>query len=276
MPLSQTTRRGFLTTLTAALSSSVLGSDVPPTPLGVPLRQEPLAFAFEELEPFLNARTLRRHYEEHHANYLRELRETLAAADMTVGNVTSLMPGMSHMAHPPRADSKLPLGRLLSSGLSFQEPQKLSKESLKAIRMAGGGHINHTVFWRFLCPPESGPSGPQGRAARAIVEDFGSVKTFRRVFKEAALAHPGSGWAWLTYRPDGCLVVSTTPNEDNPLMKDHIPWHLAGRPILALDLWEHSYCEQYGEDREQYIDAWWKVVNWEFVGHAYEIVTAKV
>lgn len=276
MPRQFSTRRGFLTTLATAVTGSVLGGETPPTRLGVPLRQEPLAFPFEALEPFMDARTLRRHYEDHHANYLRELQETLAAEDMTVGNVTSLMPEMSYMVQTPKADSKMPLGSLISQGLSFQPPQRLSKESIKAIRRAGGGHINHTAFWRFLCPPDSGPSGPQGKTARAIVEDFGSVKTFRRVFKEAALNHPGSGWAWLTYRPDGCLVVSTTSNEDNPLMKDHVPWHLAGRPILALDLWEHSYWEQYGDDRERYIDAWWQVVNWEFVGRAYEVVTARI
>lgn len=276
MQYSSMTRRGFLTTAAAAFCSAALGAPPPvTTPLGVPLRQEPLAFDFEQLEPFMKASTLRRHYHGYHAAYVRELEMALQAEEMAVGNVVSLMPGMERMIQPPRSDSRMPLGRLVSQGLSFQPPRTLSKETTQTIRRAGGGHINHTAFWRFLCPPDSGPSGPQGRAARAIQEDFGSVKAFRQVFKEVAMAHQGSGWAWLVYRPDGCLVCSTTANEDNPLMKDHIPWHQAGKPILSLDLWEHSYCEQYQEDREQYIDAWWKVVNWEFVNRAYSIVTGK-
>lgn len=277
MQYSSTTRRGFITAAAAAFSSTVLGAPAPlSTPLGVALRQEPLSFDFEALEPFMKASTLRRHYRETHAQYLRELEMALHAEAMTVGNVVSLMPGMDRMIQPQKSDSLMPIGRLVSQGLSFQAPQTLSKESIQTIRRAGGGHINHTAFWRFLCPPDSGPSGPQGRTARAIQEDFGSVKAFRQVFKETAMNHTGSGWAWLVYRPDGCLVTSTTMNEDNPLMKDHIPWHQSGKPLLALDLWEHSYYEQYQEDREQYIDAWWKVVNWEFVTRAYAIVTGKV
>ncbi len=271
-----------MTAAVAAFSGAALGQESrihphhPNTPLGVPLRQEPLGFAFEALEPFMKASTLRRHYEDYHAGLQHELQATLEAEEMTVGNVVSLMPGMNHVILPQRSDSRMPLGTLASQGLSSQPAQTFSKESVKVIRRAGGGHINHTIFWRFLCPSESGPSGPQGQTARAIQEDFGSVKAFRQVFKEAAMAHKGPGWAWLNYRQDGCLVVTTTKNEDNPLMKDHIPWQETGRPILALDLWEHSYSEQYLEDREQYIDAWWKIVDWQFVSRAYGIVTGKV
>lgn len=270
-------RRAFITAAASAFAGSLIADGIPPAPQprGIPLHQERLPFAFEALEPFMSAQTLRRHYEEHHAAYLQELQGTLEAEEMMVGSVLSLMPGMERMLQPPKSDSRMPLGRLVSQGLSFQEPQTLSQESILSIRRAGGGHINHTLFWRFLCPPGSGPSGPQGRAARAIQEDFGSIKAFRQIFKEAAMNHHGSGWAWLVYRPDGCLVVSTTANEDNPFMKDHVPWQEAGRPILLVDLWEHSYYEQYREDREQYIDAWWKVVNWEYVTRAYGVVTGK-
>lgn len=274
MQHSSISRRGFITASAAALTGSLLGAP-PPTPQGIPLYQEPLKFPFEALEPYFSAKTLRRHYEEHHANYLLELQNTLAAEELMVGSVISLMPGMERMIQPQRSDSRMPIGRLVSQGLSFQEPQTLSRESVQAIRRAGGGHINHTAFWRFLCPPDSGPSGPQGKVARAIQEDFGSIKNFRELFKEVVLNRSGSGWAWLVYRPDGCLVVSTTPEEDNPFMKDHIPWHEAGRPVLMLDLWEHSYYEQYRDDREQYVDAWWKVVNWDYVARAYQVVTGK-
>jgi Fe-Mn family superoxide dismutase len=273
LPIS---RRGFICTTATALTGALLGStEYPAAPLGVPLWQEPLNFPFTALEPYLSAATLRRHYKEHHAELLRDLQETLLAEDMTVGNVTSLMPDMHNVIQPQRTDSLMPLGKLASLGLSSQPPQTLSAQSVETIRRSGGAHINHTAFWRFLCPPDAGPKGPQGRVARAIQEDFGSVKTFRQVFKEVAMSRNGSGWAWLVYRPDGCLVATTTANEDNPLMKGHLSWLETGRPILALDLWEHSYYEQYQEDREQYIDAWWKVVNWNFVSRAYSIVTGK-
>ncbi|WP_346334146.1 superoxide dismutase [Prosthecobacter sp. SYSU 5D2] len=218
---------------------------------------------------------LRRHYEEHHASLLLDLQNTLAAEGMTVGNVVSLMPGMDRVILPQRTDSRMPLGRLASLGQSFQPPQTASNRTVQSIRRAGGGHINHTAFWRFLCPPGKGPKSPNGRVSRAIQEDFGSERMFRQVFKEVAMNRNGSGWAWLTYRQDGCLIASSTSNEDNPLMKDHVPWQNSGRPILALDLWEHSYYEQFKDDREQYIDAWWKLVNWKFVDRAYGIVTAK-
>ena len=270
------TRRGFISSAAAALTGSVLAGDsYPATPMGVPLRQEPLKFSFEALEPCMNAAMLRRHYEEHHAGYVRDLRATLEAEEMVVGNVTSLMAGMASVVQRQRSNSRMPLGRLASQGLSFQAPQTLTSESAQCIRRAGGGHINHTAFWRFLCPPGSGPKGPHGRVSRAIAEDFGSERVFRQVFKAAAMDRDSSGWAWLVYRPDGCLIVSTTADEDNPMMKEHIPWQNSGRPILALDLWEHSYYDQYKDDREQYIDAWWKLVNWNFVGRAYSIVTGK-
>lgn len=248
---------------------------LPNAPMGVPLKQEPLNFPFEALEPFMKASMLRRHYEEHHASQLRELQETLAAEEMTVGNVISLMTDMDRVVLPQRTHSRMPLGRLASLGQSFQPPHTASKRSVQTIRRAGGGHVNHTAFWRFLCPPGQGPKGPNGRLSRAIKEDFGSERMFRQVFKEVAMKHDGPGWVWLTYRQDGCLIASTTPNEDNPLMKDLVPWQNSGRPILALDLWEHSYEEQFKDDREQYIDAWWKLVNWNFVDWAYGIVTAK-
>jgi Fe-Mn family superoxide dismutase len=269
-------RRGFISASLSAMAGSIYAdSGIPNAPLGVPLKQEALKFPFEALEPYMKASMLRRHYEEHHASLLQDLQSTLAMEEMTVGNVVSLMPGMNAVIQPQRTDSRMPLGRLASKGQSFQPPQTLSPASVKMIRHAGGGHINHTAFWRFMCPPGQGPKSPSGRASRAIQEDFGSERMFRQVFKETAMKRDGSGWAWLVYRPDGCLIATTTPEEDNPLMKDHVPWQNSGRPILALDLWEHSYYEQFKDDREQYIDAWWKLVNWKFVDWAYGIVTSK-
>lgn len=266
-------RRGFLTSAIASLAATAAGAKTPLPRQGVPLRLEPLPFDFGALQPCFRADSLRRHFETHHADQLRELSQSLTEQRVEVASVVSLMPGMDRLAQPSRQVSSLPLGRLVSQGVSHQPPEPLSPKAVRVIRQAGGGHVNHTIFWRSLCPPGSGPSGPRAELARAIREDFGSVTTFRRVFKEVAMAHEGSGWAWLVYRQDRSLVVSTTPNEDNPLMKDHVPWHRAGRPILALDLWEHSYYETHGGDRERYIDTWWEVVNWNFVDRAYQIVS---
>jgi len=270
---SAVSRRGFLASAAASLAATAVGAKSTPTRQGVPLRLEPLPFDYGALQPCFSAASLRWHYETHHAEQLRELSQSLDEQRMEVASVVSLMPGMDRLAQPSRQVSSLPLGRLVSQGVSHQPPEPLSPKAVRVIRQAGGGHVNHTIFWRTLCPPGSGPSGPRAELARAIREDFGSVTTFRRVFKEVAMAHEGSGWAWLVYRQDRSLVVSTTANEDNPLMKDHVPWHLAGRPILALDLWEHSYCETHGADRERYIDTWWEVVNWNYVDRAYQIVS---
>jgi Fe-Mn family superoxide dismutase len=270
---SDVSRRGFLASAVASFAASAAGARNVPPRQGVPLRQEPLAFGFSALQPCFSAASLRHHYESHHAEQLRELSQSLDEQRLAVACVASLMSGVDRLAKPSLQVSSLPLGRLVSQGVSNHPPEPLPPQMVRVIRQAGGGHLNHTVFWRCLCPSGSGPSGPRAELARAIREDFGSVSNFRRVFKEVALAHVGSGWAWLVYRQDRSLVVSTTPNEDNPLMKDHIPWHQAGRPILALDLWEHSYCETHAEDRERYIDTWWDVVNWNFVDRAYQIVS---
>ncbi len=270
MSKSEVTRRTFLASAAASLAATAAGAKNTPPRQGVPLRLEPLPFDFGALQPCFSAASLRRHYEIHHAEQLQELSRALAEQRLEVASVVSLMPGMDRLAQPSRQVSSLPLGRLVSQGVS---PQPLPAQVVRVIRQAGGGHVNHTVFWRCLCPQGHGPTGPRAELARAIREDFGSITNFRRVFKEAAMAHEGSGWAWLVYRQDRSLVVSTTANEDNPLMKDHVPWHRAGRPILALDLWEHSYYETHGNDRERYIDTWWNVVNWNFVERAYQIVS---
>ncbi|HRK15489.1 MAG TPA: superoxide dismutase [Prosthecobacter sp.] len=204
---------------------------------------------------------------------MSKLKETLDAQSISVGNVAALMSNIEGIIRPSNSRSVLPLGRLISLGMSGSSDHVLPPKTVRVIRQSGGGHVNHTAFWRFLGPHGSGPSGPQGDSARAIREHFGSVRNFRRFFKEVAMSHVGSGWAWLVFRQDKALVVTTTFNEDNPLMKDIIPWHQAGRPILALDLWEHSYYDAHGDDRESYVDSWWKVVNWTFVERAYQIVT---
>lgn len=236
-------------------------------PLGIPLRQEPLAFDFAALEPYLDADTLRLHYEVHHREIVDALNTTLQEVNLSVGNVAALMPNIRSLILPPN-----PRKTVVRMG---GPPEMLSAEMQQKIRTYGGAHINHTTFWRFLAPPGSGPAGPEGRVAEAIVRDFGSVQEFKAAFTEAALRRFGSGWAFVVYGPDGRLVITTTKNEDNPMMKDFVKPAHHGRFILCLDLWEHSYYLKYRGDRQKYIDAWWNVVNWKFVSRAYSIVTSK-
>lgn len=262
-------RRTFLTASGAALAGAVWSADEEPqvlAPLGIPVRQEPLAFDLAALEPHLDAATLKLHYNVHHAELLAKLEETLTGLRLKVGNMTALMRNMKNIVLPLD-----PAQKVVRMG---GPPERPTPEDQQLLRMYGGGHVNHTAFWRFLAPKGSGPKGPEGKAAAAIVSEFGSVDEFKKAFTAAALKHFGSGWAWLVYRPDGRLVITTTRNEDNPMMTEILRPEQCGRPILCLDLWEHSYYTKYKNERKQYIDAWWNVVNWGFVSRAYGIVTS--
>lgn len=239
-----------------------------PVPRGVPLRVEPLAFPIDALEPYFDAPSLRHHHDDYHTECLSQLIQTLDRLHLTVANVVSLMPSFRSLVQ--LSDSR-------SSRLTLTQPpaDPISIEAIVAIRKFGGAHINHTAFWRFLAPVDIAKRGPQGDLKRAIRRNFGNVTNLKKAFSKAAIKQVGSGWAWLSYRNDGTLFVSTTANEDNPLMNDVIPWHQQGKPILCLDLWEHAYLHRYHEDRHKYIDAWWNVVNWPYVERAYAIVTAQ-
>lgn len=264
------TRRAFVSTGCAAVAGALVAAEPEPefvAPLGIPLRQEPLAFDFDALEPYLDAATLKLHHGRHHTEILDRLNYTLHQINLSVGNLTAIMPNIRSLVLP--SDPRRTVVRMGGP------PEKLSAEHQQDIRVYGGAHVNHTAFWRFLAPPGSGPKGPEGRVAEAIVRDFGGINEFKTAFSEAALKHFGSGWAFLVYRPDGKLVITTTKNEDNPLMKDFVKPAQQGRFILCLDLWEHSYYLKYRNDRKKYIDAWWNVVNWNFVSRAYTIVTSK-
>jgi len=267
-------RRAFLTSALPALAGTLLGAEQEerPPPLGIPLQQEPLAYDLDALEPYLDAATLKLHYQEYHAKHLSEFRRTLNDVELSVGSVTSLMPCIQSMKRPPRVRHSILQLSLAQNRPATGVQSVLPEHVQKSIRQHGGAHVNHTIFWRFLAPPGDTPLGPQGRAAAAIDDEFGTLHEFKKAFTAAAMNHSGAGWAWLVYRPDKKLVITTTPNEDNPLMKEFVDWRDHGRPILALDLWEHSYYKKYKNNRRAYIDAWWKVVNWEFVNKAHAIV----
>jgi Fe-Mn family superoxide dismutase len=123
-----------------------------------------------------------------------------------------------------------------------------------AVRNNGGGHFNHSLFWRVMKKAEGG--GPKSEVAEAIKSSFGSLESFKAGFTKAALEVFGSGWVWLCYRDSG-LVIESTPNQDNPVMNG------GGEPILGLDVWEHAYYLRYQNRRPEYLEAWWSVVNWD-------------
>lgn len=238
---SNPSRREFLATTTkAGLSVGLLGtafSDLLAQPhqqvVGTGFTQTPLPYAYTALEPHLDARTMEIHYSKHAAAYASNLRD--AAKEEAV-------------------DTAQPLEQVLGS---------ISKYSAK-MRNNGGGHYNHELFWSILAPTSAeGLSGsPEGSLLKALKTSFGSYEAFVSQFETAAKTRFGSGWAWLLVDATGKLVVSSTPNQDNPLMDVA---EVKGTPILGLDVWEHAYYLHYQNRRPDYVTAFWKVVNWKAV-----------
>jgi len=187
-----------------------------------------LPYAFSALEPHVDARTMEIHHGKHHAAYVNNLNAALQGT----------------------ADEGKSLESLLTN---------ISACSM-AVRNNGGGHWNHTMFWEIMSP--NGGGEPTGKLADAIRDAFGSFDAFKTTFAQAATTRFGSGWAWLCVGNDKKLFVTSTPNQDNPLMD--VAEH-KGLPILGLDVWEHAYYLHYQNRRPDYIAAWWNVVNWEAV-----------
>lgn len=230
---------------------------------GVPIDQEKLDYDFKALEPHIDALTMEIHYTKHHAAYVANLRKALDSVHLEAASVSSLLRTMDILT--PQGEKAVL--QLKQSMAGFPEDVKT------AIRNNGGGHMNHTLFWRYMAPAGSGPASPQGKLAEALMSTFGGLDEFKKAFTEAAMKHFGSGWVWLTYGQDNKLFISTTANQDNPLMKGVVPDAEYGRPILCLDLWEHAYYLKYQNRRADYVAAWWNVVNWPRVERSYGIVT---
>lgn len=193
-------------------------------------QQKPLPYSFNALEPYIDALTMEIHYTKHAATYTKNLADASVAEKVDTSNTS--------------------LTTLLNS---------ISKYSPK-MRNNAGGHYNHELFWQLMKPAPS--SAPSGTLAEAINKTFGSFADFQKAFGEAAKARFGSGWAWLLIKKDGTLAISSTPNQDNPLMDIA---EVQGTPLLGLDVWEHAYYLKYQNKRPDYINAWWNLVNWEFV-----------
>ncbi len=215
-----------------AASFSTAGEGAPPA-----FTLAPLPYAYDALEPHLDAKTMEIHHDKHHAAYVAKLNEALVG-------------------------TKAPDLKTLLSNLS-----SVAEKTQPAVRNQGGGHFNHTLFWSLMGKPGTAGVGgePSGKIGPALVKAFGSFKGFQEKFAEAGMKRFGSGWAWLVARPDGSLLITSTPNQDNPLMKGVVPETDLGTPILGLDVWEHAYYLKFQNKRADYIGAWWNVVNWSHV-----------
>jgi Fe-Mn family superoxide dismutase len=193
--------------------------------------QPELPYAFDALEPHIDAKTMEVHYSKHHAGYISNLNAAIEGTEW----------------------SDTPLDELLRTLDSVTEDIR------GAVRNNAGGHCNHSLFWSIMSPDAGGE--PTGELAAAIETSFGSFDDFKAKFSKAAATRFGSGWAWLTVDNEGSLNVCSTPNQDNPHMADGC----ICSPILGLDVWEHAYYLNYQNRRPAYVEAWWNVVNWQAV-----------
>lgn len=186
-----------------------------------------LAYDYNALEPYIDARTMEIHHTKHHAGYTNNLNNAIKDTDLENKSIEDIL-------------------------------KNISKQSV-AVRNNGGGFYNHKLFWEIMSPKGGGEA--TGKLLDAIVKDFGSFAEFKELFNKAAATRFGSGWAWLVNQ-SGKLLVSSTPNQDNPLMDVA---EVKGTPILGLDVWEHAYYLKYQNKRPEYIDAFWNVIDWDQV-----------
>ncbi|GIW92971.1 MAG: superoxide dismutase [Mn] [Pirellulaceae bacterium] len=196
-----------------------------------------LPYPYDALEPHIDARTMEIHHTKHHQAY--------------INNVNAAIEGT------PLADKSV--DELISDLNSVPENIRT------VVRNNGGGHSNHSLFWTIMAPKAGGE--PTGELAEAIRGAFGSFETFRDQFTKAAMGRFGSGWAWLSF-DKGKLIVESTPNQDSPIMEGRIP-------LLGLDVWEHAYYLKYQNRRNEYVQAWWNVVNWPEVARRYAEAKAR-
>jgi Fe-Mn family superoxide dismutase len=193
----------------------------------------PLPYPADALEPYIDAQTMTIHHDKHHQAYVDNLNKALA--------------GTEH------------------ENKSLEDIVRIAGSISPAVRNNGGGHWNHTFFWEIMAPHAGG--SPTGELADAINSAFGSFDTFKEKFNAAGTTRFGSGWAWLIVR-DGKLEVTSTPNQDNPLMDVA---EVKGAPILGVDVWEHAYYLKYQNRRPEYLSNFWNVINWAKVSELYAV-----
>lgn len=190
-----------------------------------------LPYAYDALEPYIDAKTMEVHYSKHHRTYFDKFCAAIKESELEQQSLRRIFANISSLA--------------------------------PAVRNNGGGYYNHVLYWNCMTP--NGGGVPSGELGRAIEETFGSFAEFQQQFSDAAINTFGSGFAWLIVK-DNQLVITSTSNQDNPLMDVAA---IQGEPILALDVWEHAYYISYQNRRPDYINAWWNVVNWEAVAENY-------
>ena len=199
----------------------------------------PLPYPKEALEPYIDALTMEIHHDRHHKAYVDNLNKAIA------GNAAMESKSLEAL-----------IGNLASVPDNIRGP----------VRNNGGGHWNHSFFWKILGPNAGG--APTGRLGDDLQAAFGSFEAFKEKFEAAGLARLGSGWVWLLLR-QGKLEIVSTANQDTPLMGKGVAG-VAGKPILVCDVWEHAYYLKYNNRRPEYLQAWWNVVNWEEINKRYQ------
>ncbi len=231
---------GLMTGLTAIASTFRLdlNASLAQTPSasgnGLPYSLPPLPYEYDALEPYIDAQTMHLHHDKHHAAYVKNLNAAVAG-------------------YPDVA--KLPVEDLL------QQLDKVPESIRTAVRNNGGGHANHSFFWKVM--QKNAPGQPKGELARALDKNFGSFSAFQEQFTKAALSVFGSGWAWLRLDEKQELGIETTPNQDSPWM--------AGRtPLMGVDVWEHAYYLKYQNVRADYVAAFYKVISWDFANERFQ------
>jgi Fe-Mn family superoxide dismutase len=217
----------------ALLLAATLTAPAADTPPSGPFTLPELPYAYDALEPNIDAKTMEIHHNKHHAAYVNNANKALEGnEDLSKMSVWDLI---KHLDEVP-------------------------DEIRTTLRNNAGGHANHSLFWLMMKPGAGGQ--PSGELAEAIDENFGSFDEFKKEFSAAAMKVFGSGWAWLSITPDGEMVIETTPNQDSPIMN-------GGKPLLGLDVWEHAYYLKNQNRRAEYVDVWWNVVNWDYVSEKY-------
>ena len=190
-----------------------------------------LPYMYDDLEPHIDAKTMEIHHTKHHQAYIDKLNAAITGTKFEKMEINAVLKNINDVPENIRT----------------------------AVRNHGGGHSNHSFFWKIMAPNSGGE--PTGEVGDAIKETFAGFDKFKEIFAEAAMARFGSGWAWLVLH-NGKLAVTSTPNQDSPIMEGMVP-------ILGLDVWEHSYYKKFGPARADYIKAWWNVVNWKQVEENY-------
>lgn len=195
---------------------------------------KPLPYAYDALEPYIDATTMQIHYDKHHAAYVNNLNAAIEKySDLQSKSVEELVTSLDQVPDEVRM----------------------------AVRNNAGGHVNHTMFWEIM--GSNGRGEPNGAIAQAINHSFGSFDAFKQQFNDAGTKRFGSGWVWLVRSNQGDLKVISTPNQDSPLTEGHTP-------IMGNDVWEHAYYLKYQNRRPEYLNAWWNVLNWEEINRRFD------